>query len=133
MTLVAPVAKSGLARRAIRVRGAVQGVGFRPFVWRLAHELRLDGFVRNDAHGVAIEVQGDAVALDRFLDRLSGLLKDSETQCYAWAALDNHFYLLLRTGTVPISTMNGRIRFLFWVDSERGFRRPGPRERPAAA
>ena len=72
MTLVAPVAKSGLARRAIRVRGAVQGVGFRPFVWRLAHELRLDGFVRNDAHGVAIEVQGDAVALDRFLDRLSG-------------------------------------------------------------
>jgi len=68
-----------------------------------------------------------------FLDRLSGLLRDSETQCHAWAALDNHFYLLLRTGTVPISTMNGRIRILFWVDSERGFRRPGPRERPSAA
>jgi hydrogenase maturation protein HypF len=61
-----------VARRAIRVRGAVQGVGFRPFVWRLANELRLEGFVRNDAQGVAIEVQGDAVALDRFLDRLSG-------------------------------------------------------------
>ena len=60
------------ARRAIRVRGSVQGVGFRPFVWRLAQELRLDGFVRNDAQGVAIEVQGDAQALDRFLDRLAG-------------------------------------------------------------
>ena len=72
MTLAAPVAEPGVARRAIRVRGAVQGVGFRPFVWRLANELRLDGFVRNDAHGVAIEVQGDAGALDRFLDRLSG-------------------------------------------------------------
>jgi hydrogenase maturation protein HypF len=61
-----------VTRRAIRVRGAVQGVGFRPFVWRLANELRLDGFVRNDAQGVAIEVQGDAVALDRFFNRLSG-------------------------------------------------------------
>ena len=72
MTPAAPGAAPVLARRAIRVRGAVQGVGFRPFVWRLANELRLDGFVRNDAQGVAIEVQGDAVALDRFLDRLSG-------------------------------------------------------------
>jgi hydrogenase maturation protein HypF len=66
------VAAPTIARRAIRVRGAVQGVGFRPFVWRLANELHLDGFVRNDAHGVAIEVQGEATALDRFLDRLPG-------------------------------------------------------------
>ena len=71
MTVAAP-RQSTVARRAIRVRGAVQGVGFRPFVWRLANELHLDGFVRNDAHGVAIEVQGDATALDRFLDRLPG-------------------------------------------------------------
>jgi len=60
------------ARRAIRVRGAVQGVGFRPFVWRLANELRLDGFVRNDAQGVAIEVEGETGVLDRFVDRLAG-------------------------------------------------------------
>jgi hydrogenase maturation protein HypF len=58
-------------RRTIRVRGVVQGVGFRPFVWRLANELALDGFVRNDAQGVAIEVQGDAAALDRFVGRLA--------------------------------------------------------------
>jgi hydrogenase maturation protein HypF len=70
--VTAPVAPPGITRRAIRVRGAVQGVGFRPFVWRLANELRLEGFVRNDAHGVEIEVQGEPQALDLFLDRLSG-------------------------------------------------------------
>ena len=58
-------------RRAIRVRGLVQGVGFRPFVWRLARDLSVSGWVRNDAQGVAIEVQGDAPALERFMARLA--------------------------------------------------------------
>src|SRR5512141_2705701 len=58
-------------RRAIRVRGLVQGVGFRPFVWRLARELSVSGWVRNDAQGVAIEVQGEAHALERFTARLA--------------------------------------------------------------
>jgi hydrogenase maturation protein HypF len=57
-------------RRAIRVRGSVQGVGFRPFVYRLAHELRLSGWVFNDAEGVAIEVQGPAETLAAFEQRL---------------------------------------------------------------
>ncbi|MFZ2648943.1 MAG: carbamoyltransferase HypF, partial [Burkholderiaceae bacterium] len=57
-------------RRAIRVRGAVQGVGFRPFVYRLAHELGLAGWVFNDAQGVAIEVQGPTGALQRFEQQL---------------------------------------------------------------
>jgi hydrogenase maturation protein HypF len=59
-----------VARHSIRVRGVVQGVGFRPFVHRLATELALSGWVRNDAEGVAIEVQGAREALDRFLVRL---------------------------------------------------------------
>ena len=42
----------------IRVSGVVQGVGFRPFVWRLARELGLAGWVRNDSRGVEIEVRG---------------------------------------------------------------------------
>ena len=50
-------------RRRLEVRGIVQGVGFRPFVYRLARELALDGWVRNDAAGVTIEVQGDALGI----------------------------------------------------------------------
>jgi hydrogenase maturation protein HypF len=54
--------------RRIRVSGIVQGVGFRPFVWRLAHELQLAGWVRNDAAGVEIHAEGSADAL-RSLER----------------------------------------------------------------
>ncbi len=61
-----------IARRGIRVRGEVQGVGFRPFAWRLAHELSLSGWVRNEAQGVAIEVQGPSAELERFVARLTG-------------------------------------------------------------
>lgn len=57
-------------RLAIRIRGQVQGVGFRPFVYRLADQLKLRGWVRNDAAGVAIEAQGPATALERFLAAL---------------------------------------------------------------
>ncbi|HML30488.1 MAG TPA: carbamoyltransferase HypF [Hyphomicrobium sp.] len=48
----------------IRVRGRVQGVGFRPFVWRHAHQLGLSGYVLNDADGVLIRVQGALQAID---------------------------------------------------------------------
>ena len=54
----------------IRVTGAVQGVGFRPFVHGLATELRLRGTVRNDPLGVEIVVEGPAPDLEEFLDRL---------------------------------------------------------------
>jgi hydrogenase maturation protein HypF len=58
-----------IARR-IRVSGIVQGVGFRPFVWRLAQELKLAGWVRNDALGVEIHAEGPAEALDALQARL---------------------------------------------------------------
>ncbi len=45
-------------RLRVRVRGAVQGVGFRPFVHGLARALDLGGFVRNDAEGVLLEIEG---------------------------------------------------------------------------
>ncbi|MCM8595535.1 carbamoyltransferase HypF [Accumulibacter sp.] len=56
--------------RHIRVSGVVQGVGFRPFVWRLARELGLAGWVRNDSRGVEIEVCGAAGQVRTLLERL---------------------------------------------------------------
>jgi hydrogenase maturation protein HypF len=58
-------------RLEIRVRGTVQGVGFRPFVYRLARELGAVGWVRNDTQGVLLQVEGPRAMLDRFLARLS--------------------------------------------------------------
>lgn len=55
---------------AIQVAGLVQGVGFRPFVWRLARDADLSGTVWNDASGVRIEAWGDASALESFAARL---------------------------------------------------------------
>jgi hydrogenase maturation protein HypF len=53
------------------MRGAVQGVGFRPFVYRLANDLGLTGWVRNSSDGLVIEVEGPRAELDRFLERLA--------------------------------------------------------------
>ncbi|MFI5719554.1 carbamoyltransferase HypF [Nocardia sp. NPDC051750] len=57
-------------RRRLRVRGVVQGVGFRPFVYTTATELALAGEVGNDEAGVLVEIEGAAAALDEFADRL---------------------------------------------------------------
>jgi hydrogenase maturation protein HypF len=54
-----------------RVEGIVQGVGFRPFVHRLAREHALTGWVRNDARGVLLEVEGKKEEVERFLARLA--------------------------------------------------------------
>ncbi len=59
-----------MTRVRIEIEGAVQGVGFRPFVYRLARDLGLRGWVVNDPRGVTIEVQGGADDLDRFAARL---------------------------------------------------------------
>jgi len=59
-----------IKRLRAEIRGAVQGVGFRPFVYRLATELALKGWIINDTRGVFIEVEGDETALARFIERL---------------------------------------------------------------
>ena len=61
--------RDGRQRLRLRVRGAVQGVGFRPFAYGLASKLNLAGFVRNDAEGVLIEIEGSGA--DSFVETLS--------------------------------------------------------------
>ncbi len=62
--------KALVQRVQVNVEGTVQGVGFRPFVYRLARELELSGWVRNTRNGVVVEVEGTAEAIETFLDRL---------------------------------------------------------------
>jgi len=57
-------------RIEIEIDGRVQGVGFRPTVYRYARECKLGGRVRNSSRGVTIEVEGDDASIIRFLDRL---------------------------------------------------------------
>lgn len=64
------MAALALVSQQIRVTGIVQGVGFRPFVWRLAQQLGLYGWVRNDAQGVEILARGSQPHLAELLERL---------------------------------------------------------------
>ncbi len=59
-----------MRRLKMAIRGVVQGVGFRPFVYRLAQEQSLGGWVKNSPQGVFIEVEGPKESLDGFLLRL---------------------------------------------------------------
>ena len=65
-----PATSLSLLRVKVVIRGAVQGVGFRPFVYRLATELKLVGWVSNTAQGVFIEAEGMKDVLDVFVLRL---------------------------------------------------------------
>jgi hydrogenase maturation protein HypF len=97
-----------LASRAVRVRarvrGTVQGVGFRPFVYRLAREAGLAGYVFNDEQGVLLEVEGPGDAVERFMVRL-------EHEPPPLAAIQS-----VRTEPVPV---RGEAEFLI-VQSARG-------------
>ncbi len=59
-----------LQRRLIHITGVVQGVGFRPFVYKLAQRGRLCGWVRNDSGGVHIDIEGAAGHIDVFIQQL---------------------------------------------------------------
>ncbi len=69
--MAAPARSLQRRRLGVRVLGTVQGVGFRPHVYRLAQELRLAGWVRNDERGVRLEVEGDGADVEGFLERLA--------------------------------------------------------------
>jgi hydrogenase maturation protein HypF len=66
-----PSEKKREIRKRLSITGVVQGVGFRPFVWRRATRLGLSGWVENDPAGVTAEVQGPADRVQAFLDGLT--------------------------------------------------------------
>jgi hydrogenase maturation protein HypF len=61
-------------RVRLRIRGSVQGVGFRPYVYRIAQDLGVAGWVANDAEGVVLEAEADGLVLDAFMRHLLTLL-----------------------------------------------------------
>lgn len=58
---------------SLRIQGVVQGVGFRPFIYRLATGLGLTGWVNNSSEGVAVEIEGERSQLVIFLERLKSI------------------------------------------------------------
>jgi hydrogenase maturation protein HypF len=62
--------KNNILRYRINVKGVVQGVGFRPFIYRLTKENRLNGWVLNSSEGVIIEVEGDSKNLNLFIKNI---------------------------------------------------------------
>ncbi|HSN68133.1 MAG TPA: acylphosphatase, partial [Thermoanaerobaculia bacterium] len=67
-----PQAPDGFAiRKSIRVEGIVQGVGFRPYVFRLATERGLAGSIGNNARGVIIEIEGARERVEEFVSALT--------------------------------------------------------------
>jgi len=67
---MASTTQPSATRKLIRVRGIVQGVGFRPFVYNLAHVLGLTGYVLNSSAGVTIEIEGEDARVREFLEVL---------------------------------------------------------------
>ena len=61
-----------IKRQRILITGQVQGVGFRPTVYSIAHKLGLGGLVYNDTKGVTVELQGPEEQIPEFLSRLQG-------------------------------------------------------------
>jgi hydrogenase maturation protein HypF len=86
-------------RLSVRVRGAVQGVGFRPFVYRLAREMGLRGGVRNSASGVHIEVEGAPGLVQQFVVRLRAEKPPASTllevECHALDPLGDEGFEIL--------------------------------------
>ncbi len=90
-------------RQRHEIQGIVQGVGFRPFVYRLAHELDLSGWVRNTPAGVELEIQGGTSALETFNELLRTTLPPlaliTSHQCTDIPVNDHQTFTILQSGS----------------------------------
>ena len=102
-------ADSATLRREVTVRGVVQGVGFRPFVYGLATELELTGHVTNTGSGVLIEVEGPQRVLDHFNARLRrdapALARVEAVEHRDLAATGTTGFSILASRTTPADTL----------------------------
>lgn len=95
---------AGRRRIVVRVRGIVQGVGFRPFIYQLARGHHLGGWVRNQADGVEIEVSGSSRGIEGFLRDITGKapplsrIVSLEVSDRAFAVLDDFTIVMSRGG-----------------------------------
>jgi hydrogenase maturation protein HypF len=85
----------------VQVLGQVQGVGFRPFVYRLAHDIGLSGWVRNCGTGVEIEVQGSGANVEAILQRIRlespPLARITEVTVHSTATEPEHGFAILQS------------------------------------
>ena len=98
-----------LRREQYEVRGVVQGVGFRPFVYRLALEENLAGFIGNDTGGVTIEIEGPAERVEAFRRRLEAEAPplariDSVAVCELLATGETEFRIVASDAGGQVST-----------------------------
>jgi hydrogenase maturation protein HypF len=98
-----------LRRLRLRVRGAVQGVGFRPFAHALAARLSLSGFVRNDSEGVVVEIEG--AKPDAFVDMVAQapppLARIDAIEVETLAPLRSQGFAILDSVSGPVRTSIG--------------------------
>jgi hydrogenase maturation protein HypF len=97
-------------RKQIRVSGIVQGVGFRPYIYRLAANHGLAGHISNTAAGVTIEVQGESQAVEGFLDSMPRqappLARITDVRVAAIASNgDRHFHILASEKSAAAQTL----------------------------
>jgi len=99
-----------IVRKKILVKGVVQGVGFRPHVYKLAAEYSLAGWVKNDASGVTIEAEGPGPAVEAFIKAVSARRPaaarvDSVVSRAVVPAGDKEFVITKSGGKVPASAI----------------------------
>ncbi|WP_455680115.1 carbamoyltransferase HypF [Streptomyces hirsutus] len=111
MSTLPPADVAAAVRRArVVVRGVVQGVGFRPFVYGMATDLRLTGYVTNTGDGVVVEVEGPPAAVDLFCSRLLpdapplAVVESVETTGIA-AVADSGFRIVPSRAGDPVRTL----------------------------
>ncbi len=92
-------------RRRVNVRGVVQGVGFRPFVYGLVTNLGLTGFVGNNSDGVFIEIEGDEDRIECFINQLASepppLAHIESVSTFALPALGDTDFVIVHSQSDP--------------------------------